>query len=685
MDRRKRVKLVLLWHMHQPCYRNGVTREYEMPWVFLHSIKDYFDMPYQAGRFKNLKLTFNLTPILVEQIQEYASGRADCRFLKLIKKPVKELQPIEKEWLLNYMFHINPETMIKPFKQYYELLLRFEREGKEKFLRNIPNQDFLNLEVLFLLAWCGKYLREKNETVKKLILKESVFTEEEKLKLLEELIEFMGEIVPLYQKLKGEGKIEVTTTPYYHPILPLLININSAKESSPQVRLPALHVNFEDDAEVHLERALQLSKSLFGSVEGVWPAEGGISEESLKLKVRKGVKWCATDEEILFRSLSERSGTREPLYKVYSFKGVKILFRDRELSDLIGFVYKGWNEDEAVEDFLNRLKRIAERYPNPTVTVILDGENCWELYRDNGHPFREKLYKTLSEIPWIETVLPSHLEPEKELRRLVAGSWVGGNFLTWVGDPEKNRAWELLGIAKLNVERRRESRNYEKARELLLTAEGSDWFWWFGKGHYSRFLKEFDKLFRSNLIGAYRLVEKPVPQELLSPISRFRSQISIPPKSFIKAVIDGQVTNYYEWLNAGHVDLLEFSSMERGSFIMERLFYGYDPDGNLYLRIDGRWEKLKGKNFQLEFEFTGTKTKKISVTSGRIEGCTNAEVAFDRILELRIGKECLEGILGNKGRLIVKLLVEGRLVEEAPLFSVAILHLDRDFSTEWMV
>ncbi len=672
--------------MHQPLYKNGTTGEYEMPWTFLHAIKDYYDMPWHVSQFEGLKVCFNLTPVLIAQLKEYASGKAKCKFLRLMRKPVKELLPEEKNWLLRFLFHGNVETMVKPFKLYYEFFLKFEQEDQEDFIRNISNQDFLNIEVLFLLSWCGKYLRENSPTVKRLIDRESVFSEEEKLELLEELQKFTGKILPLYRALRTQKKIEITTTPYYHPILPLLLKIESARESAPSVRLPALHVNFTDDAELQVETAFRKSEEIFGKVEGVWPAEGGISEDSLILLRERGAKWCASDEEILFKSLDRRSGTREFLYRVYSFKGVKLLFRDRELSDLIGFVYKGWNENEAVNDFLQRLKKIESQFKTPVVSIILDGENCWEFYRDNGYPFRERLYRALTQESWIETTFPSELQPTETLGKVVAGSWIGGNFLTWVGEPEKNRAWELLGITKLNIEEAKEHPNYKEARERILTAEGSDWFWWFGKKHYSKFLEEFDKLFRSNLIGAYKLVDRSVPKELLFPINRSKISVSSSPRNYVEAVIDGEVTSYYEWLDAGRVNLLGFATMEKGNFIMKELFYGYDQQGNLFLRIDGNWEKLKGTHFEVILEFSEREEKKFTVKpTGEVEGCKSGRSALKRVLEVKLPSECLKGIMGRKSHLTVKLIVRGKLIEEAPFLSFALLDLSRNFSFEWMV
>ncbi len=669
--------------MHQPVYRNGLTGEYELPWVFLHAIKDYYDMPWHLSRFPRLKAVFNLTPSLISQVEEYASGKARCRFLEVIKKPVKELSLEERSYLAGIIFSSSPR-LFSPFSFLKELSLKFQRDRRRDFCKNLANQDFLNLEVLFLLAWCGNYLKSENKTVRKLLDKGSAFSEGEKLCLVEELLKFIGEIVPLYRELSRKGQVELTTTPFYHPILPLLIDMSVARVSTPDVKLPALHVSFKDDAELQVERALSFHSQRFGAAKGMWCSEGAVSEEALKLISEKGIGWTATDEEILFRSLEERSGTREPLYRVYSYRGVKLLFRDRELSDLIGFVYKGWEPSQAAEDFVSRLKKISDSYSPSVVSVILDGENCWEFYENNGYDFREELYSLLSSSDWVETDLPSQLEAEEELPRLFPGSWIGGNFLTWIGDEEKNRAWELLGRTKFEFNRRGGS---DSAKEHLLVAEGSDWFWWFGEGHYSPFAADFDRLFRSHLMAVYRELGADIPHELLTPIKRYFGEKSKPPRGYLKPVIDGEVTSYYEWLLAGEIDLLEFSTMESGSFVMEKLYYGYDEERNLYLRVDGRWEKLLNREFELVVELEGKElhrfTFKMSGGRGSSSECSGSEAVLKKVLELSIPSNCLKG--EEKLKLTLKLFVDGRFVEEAPHFTYGVLELSESFENDWMV
>ncbi len=668
--------------MHQPLYKNGITGEYELPFTFLHGIKDYYDMPYHLSKFENLRATFNLTPSLVRQIEEYASGRANCRFLRLMRKGVRELSAGEREYLLKIFFSSSPK-LLEEFELLNKLYLSY-RNSERELSKKLSNQDFLNLQVLFLLSWCGNYLRENNPVVRKLREDVSAYTEEDKEKLIGELINHLKKIVPLYRELRRSGRLELSTTPFYHPIVPLLLDLSVAKESTPNVRLPAVHTSFKDDALEQVGKALSFHEERFGRAEGVWPSEGALSQEAVSLLSQFGVKWTATDEEILFKSLDVKTGTREPLYRVYEFEGVKLFFRDRELSDLIGFTYKNWKSSDAVKDFLERLRKIDESFENPVVSVILDGENCWEYYENNGFNFREELYKELSNCDWIETSIPCEVEPTGKLRRLFPGSWIGGNFLTWIGDEEKNRAWELLSLTKAEVLRKKGD---ERAREHVLIAEGSDWFWWFGKGHYTPFSSEFDRLFRSNLIEVYRILGEDVPDELLRPVKLSSEPSSTPPKGYLRVEVDGEVSNYFEWLNAGEVDLLELSTMDSSSFVMRRAFYGYDEEGNLFLRVDGNWKGVKGRNLKLVVEISGKDKKELvfDLKTGKTKECSRALSSLGRVLELLIPSNCLPQTVDGKLKLILKLFVDGKLLETAPPFTPAVLDVSKDFNSDWMV
>ncbi len=392
--------LVLYFHMHQPDYRKkGI---FFMPWVFLHSIKDYYDMPYIASKY-NVKVNFNLTPILIEQINEYIKNgiKAD-KFLTLFVKHPNELNENEKNYLL------------KILKSLTSKMINSERL-KELFLKDsFSDGEFIDFEVLFLLSWCGGYLKSQ-DFIKEFLNKKSFKNEDKKI-LVDYLLKFLEKILPFYKKLQNKEKISVTTTPYTHPILPLLIDINVAKKANPATSLPQNPLSLKDDAILHIKKAKEIYKSVFGKYPfAFWPAEGAVDEESVKLYKNENIKLIATDEAIL-----KKSGFND-IYKIYEFNDVKIIFRDHTLSDLIGFSYKNFDAKSAADDFYKRIQKRG------IISVILDGENAWEYYENNGIDFLNELYKRLEKVNTLSLKEVLNLE-SKKLNYLSPGSWIYGDF-----------------------------------------------------------------------------------------------------------------------------------------------------------------------------------------------------------------------------------------------------------------
>ncbi|QJA06423.1 glycoside hydrolase [Thermosulfurimonas marina] len=483
----KKLYLVFWWHMHQPPYEDPETGLYVLPWTFLHALKDYYEMPWHLSRFPTLKANFNLVPVLLDQLEAYAQGRARDPLLEILEKP--RLSETEKD-LLHTLIALLPE----PLKRREPLLLEPERSLEER-------------REAYLRVWCGEAFRERH----------SEALQEGGAALLEAARRFLAEIPGYYRRLWEEGRLGLSLTPYYHPLLPLLLDPSSARENDPEVPLPALEP-FPETAEMQVHRALARFGEIFGQVpRAVWPAEGAVSRAAVELLSRSGARILATDESLLWAALGGKDPPR--LYRRFRFGETVILFRDQFLSDRIGFAYQHWAPEAAVEEFLGRLREIYETVENPVVTVLLDGENCWEYYPENGFPFRELLYRRLSETPWIETltleeVLSREELPEEDLPRLKAGSWIFGNFRKWLGHPAKNRAWELLGQAGVLL---RQEGFPEKAREYFLRAEGSDWFWWYGEGLTTPLLDRFDHLFRANLRRVYRELGRKGPSSLDRP------------------------------------------------------------------------------------------------------------------------------------------------------------------------
>ena len=465
----KKLYLILWWHMHQPMYKNPFTNIYELPWVFLHSIKDYLEMPLFLEKFTKLKMNFNLTPVLIDQIEDYQRNDVSCRLLNVIKKHPKDIEEDERKFFLSLI-----EVMTDRLKERMPLL-------KETSYIN-----FLDTQVAFLMAWVGEMSGGRSDIIKALKDKGRDYTEEEKNMLLEALRHIIGDILPAYRRLQEEGIICVTTSPYYHPILPLLFSIDSAKEAVGDIALPDVRTDTKEDAFAHIEGAIDKYRKIFGdSPAGCWPSEGAVSNTVLDALYTKGIAICGTDETVLENS----TGTKD-IYKPYIFgNGIRILFRNRELSDKIGFVYHHWQEEDGVSDFLKGLRHIYETHENPLVTIILDGENCWEYYPNNGSRFLNLFYETLEREDWIETltlneVLEKEL-PTREIHHIKAGSWINGNLLKWIGNPEKNRFWEML----------LKTRKISGLNRSIMIAEGSDWFWWQGESEKAPFLDVFKDLF----------------------------------------------------------------------------------------------------------------------------------------------------------------------------------------------
>lgn len=614
--------LAIYWHMHQPYYRNQVTGECSLPWVRLHCIKDYYDMPAMLESFPNIHQTFNLVPSLLDQIEEYARGGSD-KFLDLTLKPAEGLTEEDKNFILHNFFMVNWDHMVEIYPRYSELLRLRGYHTSPGLLREVQRyfrpQDFLDLQVWFNLSWFDPYFHEKKPLIKELIKKDRGFTEEEKGKLIDLQFEIIRDTLNLYKRLQEQGIIEVTTTPYYHPILPLLINTDCARMAVPHMSMPSEPFRHPEDAEHQIKEAVKRYEEVFGRTpRGFWPSEGSVSEEAASLLAKHGIHWLGTDEGILANSLGTSIGREvsgeclKPtlLYQPYYFekegRKVNLIFRDHTLSDLLGFVYSKWNAFDAAEDFIKRLRRIKSKLPSgledgrpPLVSVILDGENAWEYYKNDGRDFLLLLYEKLSlEKDLVNCTVSEYLEkypPKEKLPRLFAGSWINSNFSIWIGHEEDNTAWDLLTQTRKDLVESQQDVNHrsapeklQKAWEEIYIAEGSDWCWWFGEDHSSGNDEEFDNLFREHLKNVYHLLEKEPPTQLYVPVLRKDKKIKplTEPTAFITPRIDGEVTSYYEWISAGHLDVSRTGgTMHQARSYISHIYYGFNVN-NFYLRLD---------------------------------------------------------------------------------------------------
>lgn len=513
--------LAFIYHMHQPYYKNLLTQEIELPWVRLHGTKDYLDMVQILSKYPTIRQTFNLVPSLVEQIEDYTQRTVKDKYLELSYKSVKELTPEEKSFIQENFFSISKERVISQFPRYYELY--FKKLNKKEF----ADQDYLDLQVWFNLAWIDPDFRNGAAELKSLIRKGRFFSEEEKQLVLEKQLTILEETIPAYKKFMGTQQIEITTSPYYHPILPLLYSTKIAKEADVRTILPKINFSFPDDVKTQIGQAIEFYRLYFGSnPKGLWPSETSVSEHILPLVIQAGINWIVTDEAILFKSLKRKKRDAKLLYQPHLLRrkegNLNIIFRDRNLSDLIGFTYYGWSAKDAVANFLKHLENIALSFGDRDilVTVALDGENAWEYYPNDGHDFLELLYAKLSEATFLKTTTVSEYlknhHSHNNIKRLAAGSWIYANFNKWIGNPYKLKAWEYLAKARAELPRINESTNQrvnDLAWKQIYILEGSDWFWWYGENHV-----DFDRLFRMHLSNFYKIIDKEIPEYLKQPL-----------------------------------------------------------------------------------------------------------------------------------------------------------------------
>lgn len=520
----KAVKVAFLWHNHQPDYE--INGEYILPWVRLHAVKDYYDIPSLLSNYPSVKQNFNFVPVLIDQINKSISGEVVDRVFKLTEIEADKLSISQKEEILASFFTCNYDNQIKRFTRFLELF-----NQKENAINNWTKQDWIDLQVWYNLSWVGE-ISKKRKNIKYLLKKERNFIEDDKQLILSEHIEIMKLIVPKFKELIKKGQISFSFTPYYHPILPLLYHSRKALESTPGLDLKDLSYDFHMDAKEQLDRSKRFyTESYDQEIKGFWPSEGSLSNEILNLMIEMGISWTATDEMMLLKSGKKL----HPLdkYFVHDYKGkkgdIKIFFRDTDLSDRIGFKYAGWEAGTAVNDFLNSIliirSNLIDTYgedilDQSCISIILDGENCWEFYSENGIHFLKELFMSLEKNSLIKTICmddESDKRAYRKLNKINAGSWIGGDFKIWLSEEIHKKAWQLLQYARDLFERNKSKISNDLQEEVytyILKAESSDWFWWYYSGHHAPNKLDFDTLFRYNLQMVYVLLGYEVPEVL---------------------------------------------------------------------------------------------------------------------------------------------------------------------------
>ncbi len=534
--------IAFLWHMHQPDYRDPVTGHFTAPWVLLHALKDYTDMAGHLERHPGVRCTVNFVPVLLDQIEDYCeqldNGQWRDGLLRCLGWPDPDTLPeADRTWLLEAAFRCNALSMLEPFAPYRQLrdLRDFVRTQDRDNSNYLSGQYFSDLATWYVLAWTGETLRREHGIIEKLMAKGSSFDLADRQALLAELARVMKSLIPRYRALADRGQIELCCSPAHHPLAPLLLDFNVAREALPDCSLPEAsgYPGGRSRVEAHIKAAQDSHLRRFGQPpKGLWPAEGALSTAFLRQIAEAGFQWTASSQSVLMHSAGSEASTGVPWQAPEGTPNdVTLFFRNDHLSDLIGFEYSKWHGRDATGHFMSEVTALHQHNERLLIPIFLDGENAWEYYPYNAWYFFDDLYDALEKDDNLRSVTLSeacttHRDRRDRLPRLVAGSWVYGTLSTWIGSPEKNRAWELLCEVKLHVdwvlgqdEERLTAALRAKILHRLAVCESSDWFWWLGDYNPSESVSYFDRLFRKNIKVLYRLLDLPVPASLDHPLS----------------------------------------------------------------------------------------------------------------------------------------------------------------------
>jgi alpha-amylase/alpha-mannosidase (GH57 family) len=606
------MNVVILWHMHQPYYVNPLTKKAMMPWVRLHSAKGYLDMIDLVTAQPDLRVNFNFTPVLVKQILELVNNEVQDDWENLSRKPPANLDEQERRQLLENFFKINWDTLVRPVPRYAELLAKrgagYTLSKLDAIVRTFTEADLRDLQTLYNLQWCGFSAMRRFPVLAELKAKGRDFTEKEKNIVLDTHRQILALVLGEYRAAAERGQIELTTTPYFHPIMPLVYDTHIAKRCQPHSPLPS-SFSAPEDVRAQLRLAQEQHEKVFGHrARGLWPSEGSIAPEIVPLMVEAGIEYFCSDEGNLFRSLKhDPAWSHRHVEHMELFQGwrvhangasIQALFRERPLSDFIGFDAARNETSKAVEHLIEHLKNIAKAAPDDrgVVPLILDGENAWEAFPDSGEAFLSSFYRAL--------VDASDLNPRRigdyfdeqpaqaEVSHLHSGSWIRSDFDIWIGDPEENKGWEWLKetraflvnhLAASHVT----AEDAEKAWWEIYAAEGSDWFWWYGPDFTIDTDFLFDELFRLHLQNVYRILGIEPPAHLDVPICLPSSQLGYTkPLRLLAPDISGETEHYFDWLGAGELDLTrQQTAMFQGDRIGQKLFFGFGSR-DFFLRID---------------------------------------------------------------------------------------------------
>src|SRR5579871_837493 len=724
------LRVVILWHQHQPFYKDLLNGQYRLPWVRMHALKDYYGMVKLLDEFPDVHQTFNLVPSLIAQIEDYVAGTAHDPFLNIAAKPSSDLNAEERRFALQYLFQANPTHMIGRYPRYRELFERWQNAGHSDQAQNYFHaQDFTDLQVLSQIAWFDEFFLDEPE-IAELIQKGRNYSQADQQFVVSHQRELLARVLPAHADAAKKGSIELSTSPFYHPILPLVCDTNIGGISTPGLPLPQNRFQHPEDARDQLLRGLELHEKTFGiRPRGVWPSEGSVSEEALALAHSLGVQWMATDEGVLSRTLGthfSRDGNgqlpesmAEKLYTIHRYESgdtqMHLIFRDHTISDLIGFVYSGMPPQEAANHLMHNIQQAAQpvlsKGKDALVSIILDGENAWEYFPQSGREFLRRFYDRLQNEPGVEAVTVSEAITRQQnfntLKTLVPGSWINANFNVWIGAPEDNLAWDYLYRSREfyseNAPHATEAQR-QLAYEELLIAEGSDWNWWYGPEHHSANDRDFDELYRKHLSNVYHALEAIPPEELNTPIGSGIVRPSyIPQTAYVRARVDGRISGYFEWMGAAsYTSDQRTSAMHGKQFLLDAVYAGLDADSvsgrldfhhgvpqhayrlvvNLEVWRAADDHKTAPASYRLTVDAEGREVGGWTLQNGRESALLASskgdpggiEVALDEIFEMRVPFALIGAEEGSRVRLRFSIWREHLPVDSLPLEGWIDLH-----------
>ena len=659
----KKLSVAFYWHMHQPVYELGGV--FLMPWARLHAVKDYLDMVNILEKYPRLKLNINIVPALLDELIQYTEQGFQDIHSSLTVSKVEDLAPSEKEYILNNFFNSKYETMVYKYPAYRKLFKK-RFASNSVTINNFNDQEFSDLMALFNLSWIDPTHYEKYPELARLAKKGKNYTYKDRVRIIELHKEIIKEIIPTYKKYIEQGRIELTTSPYYHPIMPILCDYENAAKNLPNRENLPVNFDFNKDAHHQVKSAIKRIEEVFGvKPKGIWASEYCLTDNVLKLFAEEGIKWTISDESILSKSINFefvrdfKGNLEDPYYllKTYSYNNedssIDVIFRDLHIPNLINFEYSNIDASLASADLYNKIKSIQNKLlvspdDNHLLTIALDGENCWENYPNDGNDFLNMIYSKLENDESVDTVLISDYiamdQNKKVLSKIYPGSWINKDFHFWLGDPVKNLAWQYLNNVSNDIEKiikeNPNQTNYNNAMRELYIAEGSDWFWWYGEPNNSGQDNVFDFLFREHLKNIYKFFGKDYPEYL--------------DKSIIEVAYENSEIENIKmpqhntgWLYSDSIDLID-GPVFQDSKIFDNINYGFD-ENNMYfkLELNPKFEETNIQKPKIHQFFIYTKNASVKQPCSNVR-ITNKTEAIFPLLKTKYHNEVAITLVNNQ-------------------------------------